>query len=250
MLITLKNREELDACRRRLRDRGLDFSTPDALGFWRWPYRLRYRIPLPTADTLKSWDVAHAVEEIERFALDRATPILDMGCFNSEVVYVLHRLGYTEIHGCDLNPSCRWMPFFPSIRYRLADLTKTPYADRSMGVITCLSVVEHGVPIEPFVDEVARLLRPGGLFLFTTDYDATGAPHEIPPGTRLFGQPWTLFDPKSLQALIDRFLAKGFTLARPELNDPHHEERPVLWEGQNYTFVMVGLRAPGLASRS
>jgi SAM-dependent methyltransferase len=244
MIRTLKSKAELTSCRERLRQRGLDFTDPRAFRFWRWPYKLRYRLDLPVADPLKSWDVATALEELERLAPDKSTPILDMGCFNSEIVYVLHRLGYRCVHGCDLNPSCRWMPFWNHIKYAFADLTRTPYRDKSFGVITCLSVVEHGVPIDAFVEEVARLIRPGGLFLFSTDFDAIGSPHQIDPNLRLFGQPWTLFTPETLDALISRFRQRGFTLSAPEQVDTSHVDCPVHWQNENYTFVLVGLKAP------
>ncbi len=194
---------------------------------------------------MKSWDVAHAVRLIEANVADRSADILDMGCFNSEILYALHKLGYEKLHGCDLNPLCRWMPFWHKIDYRASDITKTPYPDKSFAAITCMSVVEHGVPLEPLVDEVVRLLRPGGLFLFSTDYDASGAPHEIDPQFRVFGQSWTIFDPGTLGALVDRFRARGMTLLDPESMDGQHAERPIHWNGQDYTFTMVALRAPG-----
>lgn len=245
MIRTLKTQDELQACRTRLKERGLDFTDPKALALWRLPYKIRYRLDLPSADPIKSWDVLHAIELIEEHVPDRDAPILDMGCFNSEVVYGLQRLGYRQVHGCDLNPSCRWMPYWNKIKYRHADLTKTPYADHTFGAITCLSVVEHGVPLDPFADEVTRLLKPGGLFLFTTDFDATGQTPEVDPETRLFGQPWTIFNPESLTALIDRFKSRGFRLARPDTTETDHAGRPIGWQGREYTFAMVGLIAPG-----
>jgi SAM-dependent methyltransferase len=245
MMLTLKSDNDLRASRTLLRQRGLDFSDPKRLGLWRLPYKIRFRVDLPNADVLKSWDVANALRLIEANVPDHDAPILDMGCFNSEILYALHNLGYRDVHGCDLNPLCRWMPYWHKIDYRAADLTKTPYSDGQFAAITCMSVVEHGVPLEPFVDEVKRLLRPGGLFVFTTDYDASGTPHEIDPQLRLFGQTWTIFTPETLRALVDRFLARGFTYLDPGSLDGTHPESPVHWNDQDYTFVMVALRAPG-----
>ncbi len=245
MMLTLKSQDDLQACRAQLRERGLDFSDPKRLGLWRLPYKIRYRVDLPNADVLKSWDVANALRLIEANVPDKDGPILDMGCFNSEILYALHNLGYRHVHGCDLNPLCRWMPYWNKIAYRAADLTKTPYPDREFAAITCMSVVEHGVPLDALADEVKRLLRPGGLFVFTTDYDASGASHEIDPQFRVFGQTWTIFNPESLNALVDRFLSRGFTYLDSASMDGQHAEKPVHWNGQDYTFVMAALRAPG-----
>ena len=78
---------------------------------------------------MKSWDVANALRVIEAAAPGRSTPVLDMGCYNSEVVYALHALGYRNVHGCDLNPLSRWLPYWHAVRYTPADLTATPYPD-------------------------------------------------------------------------------------------------------------------------
>ncbi|MCA1686835.1 MAG: hypothetical protein LC745_12875, partial [Planctomycetia bacterium] len=111
--------------------------------------------------------------------------------------------------------------------------------------LTCLSVIEHGVPVDGLISEADRLLRPGGLFLLTTDFDATGAPHEIDPRFKVFGQPWRIFDPDSLDEVIDRFRRRGFELLDPSRVDRTHTERPVYWNDQEYTFALVALRKTG-----
>ncbi len=242
MILTLKSNDELLACRAELNARNLDFSQPGRTRFWRLLYQARFRTPLPPADVQKSWDVAHAVKIIEKAAPDRDTPILDMGCYNSEVVYALHALGYRHVHGCDLNPLCRWLPYWNSIRYECADLTRTPYPDHSFGALTCLSVIEHGVPLDALIHEADRLLRPGGLFLLTTDFDASGASHEIDPEFKVFGQSWRIFTPESLDDVIQRFSQRGFGLLDPSHLDRGHAERPVSWKGQQYTFTLIAFQ--------
>ena len=244
MIRTLQSLEELRSCRQRLRERRLDFTHPSRVRFWRFLYQLRYRRELPVADIMKSWDVSNAMGLIENAVADRGSPILDMGCFNSEILYVLHGLGYRRLHGCDVNPMCRWMPFWHSIRYRMADLTRTAYPDRHFAAITCLSVIEHGVPLEGLVTEIFRLLRAGGLFVLTTDYDATGRRHVISKDFQVFGLGWRIFTPNDLSRLIEQFRKVGFLLMDPESINATHSECPVTWNGQDYTFVMVALKAP------
>jgi SAM-dependent methyltransferase len=245
MILTLKSEQELHASRAELAARGLDFSDPARVRLWRLLYHARFRTPLPPADPMKSWDVAEALKVIEQAVPNRATPILDMGCFNSEVIYALHVLGYKSIHGCDLNPLCRWMPYWHAVRYSRADLTATPYPAGSFGAITCLSVIEHGVPLDAMAAEVDRLLRPGGVFIFTTDFDATGSIHEIDPKFRVFGQSWQVFTPDGLSEVVDGFRSRGFELVDPTKVDLVHDLRPVRWKGQEYTFVLVAIRKSG-----
>ncbi len=245
MIQTLKTLEEIHASRAGLKARGLDFTEPGRLRTWRLLWKLRFRNDLQPTDVMKSWDVDHALKIIEQHAPDRGTPVLDMGCFNSEVLYALHALGYRDVHGCDLNPLSRWMPYWTSIRYHVADLTKTPFPDGRFGVLTCLSVIEHGVPLDAMVAEVARLLRPGGLFLFSTDFDSSGRPHEIDPKFRVFNQSWRIFTPEELEGFIGKFRALGYTLLDPGQVDMTHPQNPIRWNEQDYTFTIVALKAPG-----
>lgn len=241
MISTLQSTAELRAARVELRGRNLDFTDPWRARLWRLLYQARLRAALPPADPLKSWDVATALRVIETACPDRATPILDMGCYNSEIVYALHALGYRSVHGCDLNPLARWMPYWHAVRYCCSDLTNTPYSDGSFGVLTCLSVIEHGVALSALAAEVGRLLRPGGVFVFTTDFDSSGAPHAIDPAVRVFGQDWRIFDPAGFFEVIDLLRARGLSLLDPGRVDLSHTERPVRWNGQEYTFVAASL---------
>lgn len=244
MIRTLRSHDEILASRARLRERGLDFTSPGQLGLWRWLFRLRFWTGMPVPDLTKSWDVASAVEIVENAVPDRSLPVLDMGCYNSEILYVLHALSRRSLAGCDLDPRCCWMPYWHRIRYVWSDLTATSFRDAEFAAITCLSVIEHGVPLERLVSEVRRLLRPGGVFVYTTDYDATGQPHDIDANFRAFGQPWTIFTPEGVSALNNRFLRAGFSLLRPTDVNWSHTERPIAWSGEQYTFILVALKAP------
>ena len=133
MIRTLKSLDELDASRVELGRRNLDFSRPARTFFYRLLFHARFRKPLQPTDITKSWDVDHALRIIESSCKDRDSPILDMGCYNSEVLYGLYALGFQKIYGCDLNPLCRWMPYWNKIHYVQADLTQTPFPDHYFG---------------------------------------------------------------------------------------------------------------------
>ena len=241
MIKVLQSFDEIGRARADLATLGVDFTNRSLTRLWRLLYRLRYRAPLPDADRMKSWDVLHALKLIRQH-VTHSSHVLDMGCYNSEILWALHRSGFRHLAGCDLNPLCRWMPYWHRIDYRLADLTRTPFPDASMGALTCLSVVEHGVPIDGLVAEARRLLKPGGLLVFTTDFDGTGARHEIDPAFRVFEQSWQIFSRETLRQLTDKFLQAGFSWLDAEQLSLDHTERPIHWNDQDYTFVMVVLR--------
>jgi SAM-dependent methyltransferase len=242
MIRALQSWQEILDARAELRRLGVDFTSRWRLLPWHVLYALRFRARPLRADLVKSWDVLHALHIIRRHLPSLAAPVLDMGCFNSEVLWALHVLGYRDLTGCDLNPMIRLLPYWHRIAYVTADLTRTPFPDHRFAAITCLSTVEHGVEVPALVAEVRRLLRSGGLFILTTDFDGSGAAHDVDPAFRAFGQSWTLFDRERLQALCERFLSAGFTFLEPGALDMHHAERPIRWSGEEYTFALVALR--------
>jgi len=244
MIRTLQSNEEIVAARDRLRKRGLDFSEAGSKRLWDIMFSLRFRMPAPSWEMMKSWDVANMLEIAERQLAKGNAPVLDLGCYNSAILWALYRCGFNPLYGCDLNPMCRWMPYWNHIYYRAADLTHTPYPDHTYALITCLSVIEHGVPVDALVAEVTRLLKPGGIFVFTTDYDATGESHVVAPELRPFKLEWKIFSRLDLWEIIGKFERVGLSLLEPNSIADKHEARPITWEGQSYTFVMVALRAP------
>jgi SAM-dependent methyltransferase len=239
MIKLLQSWQELEDARSWLRTRGIDFTEASKARIWRLLYTLRFRTKAPPADKLKSWDVANMVQLIEKLAPEKDAPILDLGCFNSEILWCLHGLGYTKLHGCDLNPLCEWMPFWSSVQYKTSDMTRTEYGAKQFRVLTAVSAIEHGVPIPALAREARRLLQPGGLFLLTTDYDGTGAQHDT-ERELIFGQTWTIFSRTGLQAVVDEFRANGLELLS-EVSDAdwNHPSRPVKWNGQDYTFALL-----------
>jgi 2-polyprenyl-6-hydroxyphenyl methylase/3-demethylubiquinone-9 3-methyltransferase len=55
-----------------------------------------------------------------------------------------------------------------SIRYDVGVGEALPYADASFDAVVCVDVLEHVADLAKVLSEVARVLRPGGLFLFDT----------------------------------------------------------------------------------
>ena len=242
MIKLLRSWQELEDARSWLQGRRIDFTLSSKARIWRLLFALRFRKAPPPADKLKSWDVTNMVQLIEQLTPDRSTPILDLGCFNSEILWGLRDLGYADLHGCDLNPLCKWMPYWTSVHYKVSDMTRTDYNARRFRVLTAVSAIEHGVPIAALAREASRLLQAGGLFLVTTDYDGTGASHDT-SAELIFGQNWTIFSRPALQAVIDEFRANGLELLSEVAEaDWNHEARPVSWNGQDYTFALLVFR--------
>ena len=58
-----------------------------------------------------------------------------------------------------------------NIIYKQGDAVKTPLPDSSVDVVISLETIEHIPAPEPFVKEVKRVLKPGGVFVVSTPND-------------------------------------------------------------------------------
>lgn len=54
------------------------------------------------------------------------------------------------------------------IRYEVGVGEELPYAEHSFDAVVCVDVLEHVRDLQQVIHEIARVLRPGGLFLFDT----------------------------------------------------------------------------------
>jgi SAM-dependent methyltransferase len=185
----------------------------------------------------KNWDHLAAVSTI----LARTSPsacILDAGGeFYSNVLPALFVYGYRNLYGINLSftdPARRG-----PIRYLPGDITHAPFPNEFFDAITCLSVVEHGVPLERYFREMYRLLKPGGVLITSTDYFPTPIDTK---GMLAHGAPVQIFSKPEVQAAIS--LAQGIGLMPIEELDLECTETPIRWDayGLAYTFVIFTLQ--------
>jgi SAM-dependent methyltransferase len=194
------------------------------------------RVPLHRGSE-KNWDHLAAASTILAHTSPSAR-ILDAGAeLYSNVLPALFLCGYRELFGVNLaftDPARRG-----PIRYLPGDLTHTTFPDSFFDAITCLSVIEHGVPLEAYFREMHRLLRPGGLLITSTDYYPTPIDTR---GMTAHGSPIRIFTKPEIQSALS--LAKSVGLQLTGDLDLECEEKPIRWEqyGLEYTFVIFTLQ--------
>lgn len=185
----------------------------------------------------KNWDHLAAVSTILSHTSTSAR-ILDAGAeIYSNVLPALFVYGYHNLYGINLSftdPARRG-----PIRYLPGDITRAPFPDAFFDAITCLSVIEHGVPLENYFREMHRLLKPGGLLITSTDYYPT------PIDTRemcAHGSPIRIFSKPEIQSALS--LAESIGLKPTGHLDLECEERPIRWDtyGLEYSFVLFTLQ--------
>jgi 2-polyprenyl-3-methyl-5-hydroxy-6-metoxy-1,4-benzoquinol methylase len=130
----------------------------------RWPFRrLEYSFVLDAIET----------------AGRRGLTCLDVGCGATALPHVLSTRGHT-VHACDFDGRliealadrnlCQLLS--TSVQYSAQDATDLQFGSGTFDVVTCVSVLEHiPAPLDrQAVDEMIRVLKPGGLLALTVDY--------------------------------------------------------------------------------
>jgi SAM-dependent methyltransferase len=185
-------------------------------------------------DRLKNWDALGAISIIlNRLGVDIRA--MDAGAARySSVLPWLRLYGVRELVGNNLEFTR--VRNHAGVRFEHGDITRTQYRDGWFDAITCMSVIEHGVPLEGFLAEVSRLLRPGGLLVVSTDYD------QQPPDTTgkyAYGVPVHIFGPDEIREFAKRAGDFGLNLLG-ELALAH-PERPAHWKrtGLDFTYIRL-----------
>lgn len=199
-------------------------------------------------DRPKNWDALGAVAAVLGLAEgeERAgLRVLDAGAARySPVLPWLRLYGLGEPPGALLGINLEFgrERRHDGVVFRFGDATATGLPSGSCDALTCMSVIEHGIPVEEFFAEAGRVVRSGGLLCVSTDYD------EDPPdttGITAYGSPVRIFGPAGVRGLVAAAEAAGFSLVG-DLDDGAlaHEERPVHWRrtGLDYTFILLTFR--------
>jgi SAM-dependent methyltransferase len=214
--------------RMEMRRRGLDFVTPRLTRLLRKAHLVDgVNVGLPQ----KSWDVLRTLQFVEQH-VGKAAPILDLGAYSSEILLSLHKMGFSDLTGIDLDPEITRMPYGESIKYVTGDLAQTEFPNETFGAITAISVLEHGFSGAKVFREISRILKPGGYFIGSTDY----WPEKVDTSdVVMYGLDWTIFSKNELLSFVEEAGKHG--LAPVGQLNFEASETTVRCLNRNYTFV-------------
>jgi ubiquinone/menaquinone biosynthesis C-methylase UbiE len=128
------------------------------------------------------------------------------------------------------------MPYAGAIKYVLSDFMHLPFPDASFEAVTAISVIEHGYQEDRLLNELSRVLKPGGLFIASVDY----WPEKIDTtGITAFGMDWRIFSMDELKAFMNRAAEFGFSPVG-EMN--LSASAPLIaWNEKRYTFCWFAI---------
>jgi ubiquinone/menaquinone biosynthesis C-methylase UbiE len=114
--------------------------------------------------------------------------VLDLGCNNGYGSYKLSQHGH-EVIGVDVSAEAladaRRRFSAPNLKFKQVSGLDLPFASSSFDLITSFQVIEHIVDMGPYLAEIQRVLKPGGIVAFTTP----NANIRLDPGMK----PWNRF---------------------------------------------------------
>lgn len=181
----------------------------------------------------------------------RRPRLLDLGCGTG--LFLQRRAADCDAYGIDLSlDALRYCRRRQLARLACAHAARLPLADASFDIVTAFDLVEHLPDDQALVDEIGRVLRPGGYLLATvpahpvlwTGHDVSLHHHrryvrrsfsglfapERWERVRLTASFFTVFPPAALIRLTRHLLGQG--------DRPHSDTRPTaLWLNRMLTGV-------------
>ena len=165
----------LEAVQREFLENEAHFRSPD----YPWP-----RDPLHNWSRV--WEYPYVFHHLKawrsRFTETDLPRVADVGSGVTFFPFAVARLGY-HVTCTDMDPVCgRDLPRAAErvdqapgkLAFRLADGLTLPFDDVEMDAVYCISVLEHIPAFEDILAEIARVLKPGGLFVLTVDIQTKG----------------------------------------------------------------------------
>lgn len=145
--------------------------TPETIAFYYPPEYEPYSVAIDEEPSrLRRWDRRYGMRKRQR-AIERRCPggrLLDVGCATGNFLYEMARTGHWQVEGVEPNAkAAAYGREHLGLTIHADELTNVELPAAAYDVITMWNVLEHlHAPVEN-LQAVARLLKPGGWFIFS-----------------------------------------------------------------------------------
>jgi 2-polyprenyl-3-methyl-5-hydroxy-6-metoxy-1,4-benzoquinol methylase len=158
-----------------------------------------FKLPIISFCALnKSWDYFRTFEFIES-NLNINCKVLDVGCFQSEILPILKKAGYSNVYGIDQDSRIKGMPYQSEINYHIENFFNNSFADNFFDCLTCLSVIEHGFNETLFFSQFSRVLKKGGFLILSFDYWEKKINTD---NIKMFNMDWNIFSKEEVLEIL------------------------------------------------
>jgi ubiquinone/menaquinone biosynthesis C-methylase UbiE len=161
-------------------------------------------------ETLEAYGLhlMHSAAYEEAARLVPSGQVLDLGCNNGYGSYKLSQYGH-DVIGVDVSSDAladaKRRFSAANLEFRQVSGLELPFESDRFDLITSFQVIEHIVEMNPYLNEIRRVLKPGGTVVFTTP----NANIRLDPGMK----PWNRFHvqeftPSQLETLLRPIFAE------------------------------------------
>jgi 2-polyprenyl-3-methyl-5-hydroxy-6-metoxy-1,4-benzoquinol methylase len=154
-------------------------------------------------EKLYAWRAGQVLRRLQR----KNARVLDVGCGHGHLLHAFQRNG-CDVTGTEFSDgACRYAREVLKLPVRVGELRELNFPDGSFDVVVMWHVLEHVSDPRPTLAEVARILRPGGLFL-------VAVPNFGSPEARLTKSGWFHLDcPRHLSHHTNESLSRSLQAA-------------------------------------